>query len=228
MQQQGIEDVVELGLERWRTSSRAEHVYETLLGSIQNGEYEGGRRVREEEVASTLGVSRTPVREALSRLQSRGLLEFAPSGGLIVTKLTRPRTVELYAVREILEGSAARFAAQHASEAEILALGQISDVFVETTDPVKLARLNRQFHLAIHEAAHNRYLTRTLNEFDDTLALLPGTTFEVPERHELAVAEHAQIVDAIRNRDPDEAERAARFHIRQAQDARLAMLFSYT
>lgn len=205
--------------------SRAEWVYDSLRNAIQAGRYARGERVREEEIARSLGVSRTPVREALARLQVRGLLEMAPAG-LVVAELSRAQTVELYSMREILEGSAARFAAQHAAPGEIGALHRLSAEFEASVgDPSRLAHLNREFHDAIHEAAHNRYLTRTLNELHDALTLLPSTTFEVAGRPELAVVEHRLIVEAIERRDPDAAEQAARDHIRRAQETRLEMMF---
>ncbi len=208
-------------------TSRARRVYEALRAAIQDGRYGRGERIREEEVARSLGVSRTPVREALSRLQSHGLLEMS-SGGLVVAELTRPQVLELYAMREILEGSAARFAAQHASPSEIGSLRHVGRIFERSLgDPPKLARLNRDLHGGIYEAAHNRYLMRTLNELHDALALLTSTTFTVPGRPELAIGEHARIIDAIEKRDADEAERAAREHIRNAQQARLGMLYDF-
>lgn len=206
--------------------SLAERVYEELFSGIQEGRYPPGERLREEDVAEALGVSRTPVREAVSRLHARGLLE-ASNGGLAVTRLTRSATVELYAVRQILEGSAARFAAQQASQAEIFTMEHLTAAFAKAlNDPDMLAKINREFHLAIREAAHNRYLVRTLSEFDTTLTLLPGTTFEEKDRGRQALAEHTEILKAIMARDPDAAERAARNHIQQAQAARLSLLFS--
>ncbi len=208
-------------------TSRANWVFESLRNGIQEGRYARGERIREEEVARALGVSRTPVREALSRLQARGLLEMAP-GGLVVATLTRPQTIELYAMREILEGSAARFAAQHASPSEIANLHRLAQAFARSAgDPDKLARYNREFHGAIYEAAHNRYLMRTLDEIHDAMALLPSTTFTVAGRTEKAVEEHGRILAAIEARNPDEAEREARQHIEKAQDARLSMMFDY-
>ena len=206
-------------------ASRAHFVFQSLLGAIKKGHYAGGQRIREEEVARLLGVSRTPVREALSRLQSRGLLEIA-SGGLVVAQLSRPQIIELYAMREILEGSAARFAAQHAAPFEIASLWHIASKFErEFGDPIRLARTNRELHEGIYEAAHNRYLVRTLNELHDSLALLPNPTFSLEGRAELAAHEHSNMISAIEKRNADRAERLAREHIRMAQEARLAMMF---
>src|SRR5437660_4459837 len=110
-----------------RTRSRAEFVYESLRDAISDGRIAGGERVREEEVARNLGVSRTPVREALQRLQQRGLLVLGAGRGLVVAQLSQQQVIELYAMREILEGSAARFAARHATPAEIAILYQLQE-----------------------------------------------------------------------------------------------------
>jgi DNA-binding GntR family transcriptional regulator len=208
-------------------TSRAQWVYETLRNAIQLRQYKHGDRIREEDVARSLGVSRTPVREALSRLQSRGLLEMAP-GGLVIANLTRPQIMELYAMREILEGSAARFAAMTASQAEIDTLHRIHEAFALTVDdPERMAQVNRDFHQAIYEAAHNRYLMRTLDEFHDALTLLPSTTFAVKGRPFTAVEEHGALLAAMHARDPDKAEQLARHHISHALKARLELMFSY-
>lgn len=205
--------------------SRAQGVYNELRAGIREGRYRPGERIREETIARSLGVSRTPVREALSRLATHGLLELA-AGGLVVASLSRPQVMELYAMREILEGSAARFAAQHAAPAELVTLKRLSRAFEERHgDPAALARRNRDFHAAIYEAAHNRYLMRMLDDLNDALALLPNTTFAIPGRSEMAVREHDAVVEAIERRDPEAAEALAREHIRQAQQARIRLLF---
>jgi DNA-binding GntR family transcriptional regulator len=170
-------------------------------------------------------VSRTPVREALRRLQERGLLTVGAGRSLVVAELSKAQVFELYAMREILEGSAARFAAQHANEAEIDILHRLlGELDKHRDDPRALVSLNRRFHGAICEAAHNRYLIQTLDGMHDSLALLHSNTFRVPNRRAQSDAEHRRIVRAIERRDPDEAEKAARDHVRQAQRTRFAML----
>src|SRR4051812_48455383 len=105
-----LRDFAALDAEALRTGSRADFVYESLRDAIWDGRIGRGERVREEEVAGLLGVSRTPVREALQRLHQRGLLVFGAGRGLVVAELSHNQVLQLYALREILEGSAARFA----------------------------------------------------------------------------------------------------------------------
>ena len=207
--------------------SIAQRVYDELIEGLRLGRYKPGDRIRAEDIAKTFDVSRTPVREALSRLQERGLLEMA-SGGLSVARLERADVMELYDVRELLEGSAARFAAQHASPSDLYTMKQIAEAFEKVqNDAQRMAQLNHAFHDAIYKAAHNKYLLVTLEGMHDTLMLLPSTTFAVDHRQNSAVAEHQAILDAIEARDPDLADRMAREHIRRARDTRLDMMFNY-
>ncbi|MEM7171812.1 MAG: GntR family transcriptional regulator [Pseudomonadota bacterium] len=205
-------------------ASRADHVREEIRGAIQSGRYKPGERIREAEVADWLKVSRTPVREALRRLESEGLLTFESWRGVVVADLDRQQISELYAMREVLEGAAARLAARHIDEGEIELLDLLLERADETAGADELAAVNRQFHETIYAAAHNRYLVQTLAQLRNALALLRGTTFSIPGRAAAAAEEHRVIVSAIRERDPDKAEAAARSHIRAAQRARLRLL----
>lgn len=214
------------GASAFRDTSRGEYVYQELRSAIAQGKYRQGERIREEDIAQSMGVSRTPVREALRRLQTRGLLELAAGRGLVVAELSRQQVLELYAMRELLEGAAARLAAQHATETEINYLRHMLKELRKETNADRLADLNRVFHHAICDAAHNRYMQQSLNDLGDALALLRDTTFAIEGRPRTADAEHMMIVDAIEKHDPDAAERAARNHIRQAQQLRMQLLVS--
>ncbi len=206
--------------------SRGEFVHHELLQAIRDGRYQSGARVREAEVAAWLGVSRTPVREAVRRLQADGLVEFTPWRGVIVAELDQQQVIELYAMRRVLEGTAARHAAQHAADSEIAELAELVEREVKAGDDVaRLVEINNRFHQAIYLAAHNRYLLKALNSLTDSLALLRSTTYSVPGRPKTAHVEHETIVDAIRRRDPDAAEAAASAHLAGAERARLKVLF---
>jgi DNA-binding GntR family transcriptional regulator len=215
-----VRSLVSADAESLRTRSRADFVYESLRDAISDGRIAVGERLREEEVARNLGVSRTPVREALRRLQLRGLLVIFAGRGLVVAKLSQQQIVEIYAMREILEGSAARFAAQHATAPEIAVLYQLQAKLKAAKGEATRISLNRQFHQAIYEAAHNRYLMQTLDSLNDSFALLRSSTLRMPNRRPGSDAERLRIIAAIEKRDPDLAEKAAREHIRQSQDTR--------
>lgn len=207
------------------SESRADRVLSQIREGIRSGRYKPGERVRETEVADWLGVSRTPVREAMRRLESEGLVVFESWRGVVVANLDRQQISELYAMREVLEGAAARLAARHIDEAELDLLGVLLErADAAADDPEMLAEINRQFHETIQGAAHNRYLTQNLEQLRNALALLRGTTFAVPGRAITAAKEHRSIVKAICVRDADAAEHAARAHIAAAQKARLRLM----
>lgn len=208
--------------------SRAEFAYRRLMAAIRSGELQPGQRMRETELANLLNVSRTPVREAIRRLSSEGLIVVAPSRGMMVIELDKQQVRELYTLRSALEGTAARLAAQHASPGEIAAMRELLIEPGGSPSAEEEARRNRLFHQAIHDAAHNRYLARALAQLSDSLALLPGTTFQVEGRSRAAWEEHGAILAAIEQREAHEAERRARHHIDMAGATRLRMMFART
>lgn len=202
-------------------------VYSKLRQRIIEGHLRAGERLREVELASMLGVSRTPVREAIKRLESDGFATYVSSRGAIVAELTPEQAVELYAVREILEGAAARFAAQHAIPAEIQLLEDLLNAQLQLGDnPDEQSKLNRRFHQTIYRMAHNRYLLGILTKSQDYMVLLHKTTYYAAGRSDTAYEEHRAIVEAIKARDAAKAEESAREHIREAQRIRMMLQFS--
>lgn len=205
-----------------QSTSRGRNTYQAILSAIRDGVYRPGAALREEEVAARLGVSRTPVREALGRLQEKGLLEAAPGRGLAVAILSASQIFELYAMREEMEGIVARYAAHHATDAEIGNLERINTAFAATSDdPRAAAQLNREFHARLYDAARNRYLRQAVEDLHETIALLSDTTFIHPGRTAIAAREHELLLQAIRKRDVAEAQAKAVDHIREALKVRL-------
>jgi DNA-binding GntR family transcriptional regulator len=206
-------------------ASRSEAAYDLLRAAVMDGVLQPGQRLREVDVSDWLGMSRTPVREAFRRLERDGLITFVPHKGMTVTVLDHSAVMELYRMREVLEGTAASLAAQHATEAEIAVLRDMIDQEAAFTDDTRaLAGRNVAFHNTIYAAAHNRYLLRSLNGLRDSMALLGETTYSVPGRIESALQEHRAVVDAIARRDPAAADRTMRAHLSGAQHARLRQM----
>jgi DNA-binding GntR family transcriptional regulator len=198
-------------LDRDQFGSAADYSYAVLRREIVEGRFAPGRRMREIELSEWLGVSRTPLRQALARLEVEGLLVMTARTGLVVASLDEEAMAELYDMREALEGAAAALAARHAGPRDVAALRAL----VETerrlsADPAVRAEHNLAFHQAIYAAAHNRFLVKSLHALHDAIALLGPTTFAVEGRPKQAEREHARIVDAIAARQPAEAEAAAR------------------
>lgn len=205
-------------------STLGRDAYHSIKTAIRDGIYRPGDRLREDEVAKRFGISRTPVREALARLQDKGLLESTSGRGLSVTVLDMQRIFELYALREEMEGVVARFAAQHATHVEIDNLTRLNDTFAAASDPLEASRLNRIFHDRLHDAARNRYLQVAVEELHDSIALLPTTTFHQEGRIAEAAVEHANIIKAIARRDENAAWKVSREHISLALRTRLALM----
>lgn len=208
-----------------RGESRGELAYQFLIDAISSGQLLPGTRIREVDIAKQTGLSRTPVREAINRLQIEGMVSNSATGGTIVTELDQIMISELYIMREVLEGTAAAQAARHASDVEISFLREINDRDETLKDVIDLVRNNRLFHVTLYRCSHNRYLLKMLNSLHESMMLLGASTLRREGRPSIARAEHAAIIDALENRDPEKASEAARHHIREAFKVRLETFF---
>lgn len=201
----------------------AKDAYALILEAIDSHLYVPGDRLVESELADRFGVSRTPIREALQRLETQGLLT-RDGRSLVVASLDHTQMAELYVVRGELEGLAARLAARHGTPEEVGVLRDMLDAdqaFVN--DPIALSRANRRFHKQIHLASHNRFLVQQLNLVHRSMALLATTSIAAEGRPQDTLAEHAEIVRAIEAQDGDAADRALRDHISKAYVTRLKL-----
>ena len=203
----------------------ADDAYRALHERILTGTLKPGMKLREAEIAESLGLSRTPVREALRRLESDGLIAHEAHKGAVVRQLDYQAISELYQIREVLEGTAAGLAARQISEVELGALEDMLDVqHAARHDAAEASRLNRIFHRTLCHCAHNRYLIEMLDGLDLSMMLLGRSTLGLDERKDAAIEEHRAILAAIAERDAAAAEEAARAHIRAAHRARLRIV----
>ena len=197
--------------------------YSLILTAIESGTYRPGDRLVESELAVRFGVSRTPVREALQRLETQAML-VRDGRSLIVASLDHNQLAELYVVRAELEALAARLAARHASPEEVRVLSQMVEEDRQNQhDPEALARSNRRFHRQIHLASHNRYLVQQLDLVHRSMALMEKTSLAAEGRSAAALSEHARIVEAIASGDGAAADKALRQHISMAWETRLKL-----
>jgi DNA-binding GntR family transcriptional regulator len=196
--------------------------YSLILEAIEAGVFKPGDRLVESELAERFGVSRTPVREALQRLETQAML--ARDGrSLMVASLDHNQLAELYAVRTELEGLAARLAARHATDEEVRVMRAMvmEDRALLGGDPRLLSQANKRFHKQIHLASHNRFLVQQLDLVRRAMALMATTSFAAEGRDGPALAEHERIVAAIEARDGDAAYLALKTHISKAYETRL-------
>lgn len=195
-----------------------------LRQAILNGRLAAGARLRQTELADQLGISRTPIREALVRLQQEGLLELLPRAGVRVVSLDPEEAVDLYDVREALDGLAARLAAGRRDTAALArlesALARMGRC-VERNDPGHWFRSHVVFHEEIVRAAGNRHLARLATVVRLSIRQFHPLLLKTERRLGDAYREHRRIFEAIAARDPESAERAARLHIANAKEIAL-------
>ena len=192
-------------------------VYEEVRQAIIELRLQPGEPLREATMAEQLGVSKTPVREALARLEQEGLVETTSFKGAVVSGYSPEDLQEIYELRELLEGAAVRAAAVTASEETVARLEDLVHESRElrTKDDLEgLAALLGAFDLVIYDQVANERIRALIENLKAHLARIGRLTEEIPGRVKASVEEHAAIVDAIAARDADGAERAMRAHIR--------------
>ncbi|WHT20372.1 GntR family transcriptional regulator [Crossiella sp. CA-258035] len=201
----------------------AEKAYQTLRAGILDGTYEPTERLGEVDLAEGLGLSRTPVREALRRLEVEGLVELEPHRGARVAQWTRADVEELYDLRMLLESFLARRAASRISQVALARLAQLRDTMAATAAPgpgqdlARVAEANCEFHAIIGAAAASpRVLTMLTTVIEMPLVL---RTFHRYQPAELArsLSHHRELVDALTEGDPDWAEAVMRAHVLAAK-----------
>lgn len=203
---------------------QGENVYQRLIEDIRSGALPPGARLRETELAERLGVSRTPIREAIRQLENDGLVSHLPRVGAAVRSLDYAEVMELYDMRAVLEGTAARMAARAATDLELAELATLNDAMAGAATAQRAAELNHQFHLTLLDAARNRYLTRAMLGLRRTLIILGPSTLADSARAQDALAEHGRVLAALQRRDPAAAETEMRTHIEGAHRVRLRQL----
>ena len=201
----------------------AERVFDALQTAIVTGDLKPGEKIREPELAGRFGVSRGPLRDALRRLEARHLVITTPNTGARVVSLSPRKLVELYEVREALEGMTCRLAAQNMSDNDIDELGKLLDRHEADIAEQDGAAYFRQegdldFHFRIADGCGNALLRSALCEDHYQLMRLYRYKFSNRAgRARRALAEHRLILDAIRERDAEHAELMMRRHIRNAR-----------
>jgi DNA-binding GntR family transcriptional regulator len=205
-------------------SPQGNGAYRQILAEIRSGALLPGARLRETELAERLGISRTPVREAIRLLEADGLVAHIPRQGATIRLLDYTEVMELYEMRAVLEGTAARLAARAASDMELDELTALNAEMASAKATAMAYELNRQFHMTLLDAAKNRYLVKSVSTLQKTLLILGPTTLIEPVRAKDAVIEHDTILVALRDRDGLRAETAMRAHIEAAHRMRLRAL----
>jgi len=209
-----------------------EKVYESLRSAILAGRHDPGERLAEEHLAEELKVSRTPVREALHKLESEGLIRPLETRGFIVSRETKDEVEELFELRSVLEGYALRIICRKASDDLLKELGRLiqkAENALREKRIDEVFRWNTQFHDTLHGlVTEKRRLHRLLVDMRKYVLMYRRDTLESPDGAREAVQGHKRIVMALGLRDQDLCERMMRRHIQQARSDALQSLFGKT
>jgi DNA-binding GntR family transcriptional regulator len=203
---------------------RRRATYERIKQAILDGELKPGEPLVETALAEWIGVSRTPIREALTRLEMDGIA-LRSDRGLIVRHDSAEEVLDLYETRIALEATAARLAAERRTFHDLLQMRHLAEHLteMEVGDPRAMADANNRFHQQVWHAAHNRSLLDLLDRLGLHLARYPATTLAYPGRWERANEQHLQIVNAIEERDGERAAHLAAGHFTESRDIRLKL-----
>lgn len=202
-------------------------VYEELKSAIVDLRLAPGDPLREAALAEQLGVSKTPIREALTRLEQEGLVETTSFKGAVVSGYSRQDLIEIYELRELLENAAARAAAESMSDADRDRLRRIcreSRKLTKGGDAAGLAALISAFDDVLFDQVRNGRIRALIGNLRAHLTRIGHLTAEIPGRIDASVEEHEKILEAIAARDPDLAERQMSEHIRSVRDDQLRAL----
>ncbi|MBD3306589.1 FCD domain-containing protein [candidate division KSB3 bacterium] len=199
-----------------------DEVFRSLRNAILSGHFASGERLVEKELAEQWEISRTPIREAFRKLELEGLVTYAPRKGVIVVGVSSQDAVEIYTIRAVLEGLAARLAAHHIAHEDLVSLHTLLERMKDCIDKNKIDALiafHSTFHNSIAKASKNSRLYHMifcLREYVKNFSEIPCY---LPSRLQHGWNEHKEILDAIDQRDEDRAEHAARYHIIQAKES---------
>ncbi len=201
-----------------------DRVYEILKKSIIFQEIQPGEKVDEEAVAKQLGVSRTPIRETLCRLENEGIVKIIPRRGAFVVKHSREKINEILMVREALEGFAARMAADHADGSTMEQMRFLFKDFSESNirDRSKdYSQADLEFHNLIIQTSKNNLLINLMNTLNDHIQMVRLQTVSLEGRPEQSLIEHFKIIGALEQKDSSLAESLMREHIRNVRQSAL-------
>lgn len=196
-----------------------ETVYQQLKLAVLTGAFEAGERLLERDIAEKLQVSRTPVREALKRLEAEGLLEALPKQGLAVKEYSDDDIREIYMIREALECLAAEFAAINATDADIARLEELvgeMDRLDNYADADKLREIHSCFSETYNRASHMPTLIHLIESLKDQVTRFRSVSLSTPARRIETKKEHKELLEALRRRDPERASALTHVHIRNA------------
>jgi len=194
-----------------------DHIYEIIREMILSREIKPGEKIIEEDLSRRIGVSRTPLREALCRLENEQIVKTIPQRGAFVQKLSEEKIIEVFLIREVLEGLVARQATQNMDKGTLTKLHKCLDKIHDKPDNtkflIKYTEADELFHLLLLEVCKNGILISMMETVNTYLKIIRLRTVVIPGRAKKTVSEHYQILEAIENKDEHAAENLMRQHV---------------
>jgi len=193
-------------------------IYDSIRNDILNGRYAQNTELKETAIGSELGVSRTPVREALRQLELEGLVTIIPNRGAYVNRITAKDVEDIYTIRSMLEGLCARWATENITEDQLDKIEEtlcLSEYHTQKENYEKLYELDSLFHEQLYAASNSRILKHVLSDFHDYVKNVRRVTIASQTRSVKSTEEHRAIFEAIRAKNPDKAEKLAKQHIKR-------------
>lgn len=206
-------------MEEHQEHSLSGRVFQKIRSDILEGKYKEHDELRENTIGKELGVSRTPVREALRQLELEGLVTIIPNKGAYVTGITPKDVRDIYMVRSMLEGLCARWATENITEEqldeleEIILLSEFHTKKEGGSNTDQVAALDGKFHTVLYEASNSRILSHILTDLHKYVLVARKFSVVSEDRARKSIREHKQILRAIRDKDADLAEQLANEHI---------------
>ena len=191
-------------------------VFQEIREDILKGKLKENEELREATLGKELGVSRTPVREALRQLELEGLVHIIPNKGAYVTGITEKDVHDIYMTRSMLEGLCARWAAEHISEEQIQEMEEVlllTEYHLNRGNAEQLAELDGKFHEVLYDASQSRILRHILSDFHKYVQVARKRSVKKEDRAKKSLEEHREILNALRTGDADRAEELAHIHI---------------
>lgn len=192
-------------------------VFQSIREDILGGRYEQNTELKEAAIGAELGVSRTPVREALRQLELEGLVTIIPNRGAYVNMITAKDVQDIYVIRSMLEGLCARWATQSITAEQLDSMEEtlcLSEYHTSKKNYEKLYELDSLFHEQLYEAGGSRILNHILSDFHDYVKMVRKATISTSSRSVTSTEEHRAIFEAIKEKDPDKAEALAKEHVK--------------
>ena len=211
-------------MEEYQDQSLRGRVFRRLRNDILSGVYKEHDELRETTIGEELGVSRTPVREALRQLELEGLVTIVPNKGAYVTGISKKDVHDIYKIRSMLEGMCARWATRYITPEQI---GELEEVILlsefhlkrkNEEKAVQVSELDGKFHKVLYEASNSRIREHVLSDFHKYVQMARTHSVESRERAEKSIEEHRAILEAIKGKDEDQAERLANAHVMKAME----------